>query len=56
MEIKYIPGDNLAFITFIKEKGVGVHAHLRSIEGHFRWVIDDEEEYIARPQESEDAN
>lgn len=49
MKIKYIPTKE--FIHFIKSRGD--KAQLKSIDGHFRWVIsDEEEEYIARPEEA----
>lgn len=48
METKYIEGDSLAFVKFIKD--LGDRAQLKVLDGHFRWVIDDE--YIARPQEA----
>jgi len=55
MQIRYIPGDSLAFVTFIKQKGIGTKATLENIDGHFRWVIkeDDGTQYIARPSETE---
>lgn len=52
MEIRYIPGAGPDFVVFIHSQGD--KAQLRSIDGHARWVIIEEDgtEYIARPQEA----
>lgn len=52
METVYIPGGSADFVVFIdsqREK-----AELKSIEGHFRWVItrEDGTQYIARPEDA----
>lgn len=52
LKVIYIPGDGLAFVKFIKEKGVGDKAHLIVVDGNFRWkIVEDGEEYIANPWE-----
>lgn len=53
MNTEYIPGDSLAFVSFIKS--LGDKAQLKVIDEKFRWIVtrEDGTEYIARPQEAE---
>lgn len=52
METKYIEGDSLAFVKFIKD--LGDKATWASIDGHARWIVTEEDgtKYIARPIEA----
>lgn len=56
MEIVYIPGGELDFVTYIKTHRS--NADLREVDGYYRWIIkrEDGTEYIARPSETEHAD
>lgn len=53
MDTIFVPGNDTDFVLYIK--GLGDKAVLTNIDGHFRWVITQEDgsQVIARPSETQ---